>query len=562
MTIPMPAPAAVNPFAHRCEVISDAVGMPRAVGGQFIDQLLTTSNFGEAASSDDRTDQTVVYLVSMAYLGRSATPEEAARISHLLATESPTVIDHSLQSWPACRQIPARNQLVPTDPACTYVDVTHTLFLRRNSGIQRVVRQLAKALAASNHRHAFVRFDERLCGYRPLTEPERARLLDWERFSCFDNKLLLTNQQKTGLKAWLKKAGRSRFGQPVRRVFRTLRDHSREIRRRLKRGLFSQPEPGVCQFFWEGRLLLPEVIAATGQLSSLAPILAAAPLRSTMVFYDLLPISHPECFVSSTVAGFVEYLTLMRHIDQISCISETVRNQLQPLLSTMPRIKPNARSQAHLLAGDFRPTATAVTDESLSSPEPIVLCVGTIEPRKNQTRILRAMVTAQQAGQRFRGIFVGNAGWLNGQFRHELRKARSCGIQVELHEGISDDALAALYRTASLTVYCSVAEGFGLPIVESVMAGVPCLTSNLGSMQEIAEQIGGCSLVNPYSTGSIAAALTRLLGHQNELARLTGEAQQARWHSWSDYCEQLMTFVEADATEQPTSADQSLAHAS
>ena len=93
------------------------------------------------------------------------------------------------------------------------------------------------------------------------------------------------------------------------------------------------------------------------------------------------------------------------------------------------------------------------------------------------------------------------------------------------------------------------------------MAGVPCLTSNLGSMQEIAEQLGGCSLVNPYSTSGIAAALTGLLSDREELDRLTAEARRARWHSWGDYCEQLMTFVAADAAaEQPFSADLSLAH--
>jgi glycosyltransferase involved in cell wall biosynthesis len=92
-------------------------------------------------------------------------------------------------------------------------------------------------------------------------------------------------------------------------------------------------------------------------------------------------------------------------------------------------------------------------------------------------------------------------------------------------------------------VYCSVAEGFGLPVVESVMAGVPCLTSRLGSMQEIADQLGGCSLVNPYSTSAIAAAVLRLLSDREELARLTAEAREARWHSWRDYCEQLMAFA-------------------
>ena len=552
---------ALESLTHRCGVICEAVGLPRAVGGQFIEQALASCDSGGDAASDDRAEQAAIYLVSMAYLGRNATPEEAARISQLLATESPAAIDLNLKAWPACQRIAASNLLIPTDPAVTYVDVSHTLFLRRNSGIQRVVRQLAAALAASNHRHEFIRFDKRLCGYRPLTEAEWARLLNWERFSSFDNKTMLDPQQKSVFKRFLKKAGRSRLGRPVRRFLRVLRDRSREMRRRLKQGLFSRPQPAVCYFFWQGHLLLPEVSTATAQLNFLNATLAAAPLHSTLIIHDFLPVTHPELFVSSASDAFVRYLTLLRHVDQMSCNSETTRQQLEAIRSTIPRFKPKARVAAHLLAGDFGPRklTAPVAEERL--PEPVVLCVGTIEPRKNQTRILRAMVAAQQDGQRFRGVFIGNAGWLNGQFRHELQKARSRGIQVELHEGISDEALAGFYRTASLTVYCSVAEGFGLPIVESVMAGVPCLTSNLGSMQEIAEQLGGCSLVNPYSTSGIAAALTGLLSDREELDRLTEEARRARWNSWSDYCEQLMTFVVVDtAAKQPLSADQSLAH--
>ena len=133
----------------------------------------------------------------------------------------------------------------------------------------------------------------------------------------------------------------------------------------------------------------------------------------------------------------------------------------------------------------------------------------------------------------------------------ELQQARSRGIELELHENISDKSLAEFYQNASLTVYCSVAEGLGLPIVERVMAGVPCLASRLGSMKEIANQLGACSLVNPFSTSEIATAITRLLRNHYELAHLTTEARQARWHTWSDYCEQIMDFVSSNTKNYP-----------
>ena len=596
---------AIDARTHRCKVICQALGLQPAVGGQFVGQV---TQVGKSLTVD-RADNAVAYLLSLAYFGRVAEADEAVRIGQLVDSESPDEIDRALQTWPACREATGRNQFLPTDPDTTYVDVSHTLFLRRNSGIQRVVRKLAAALVESGHRHVFVRFDGRLRGYRPLTEAEQLRLLDWERFGALDRRTV-DPDQKNWLKRRLKQFGRSRYGQPIRRFSRSLRERSRDLRRKLKRGLFGRREQPLCYFLWQGRLLLPEVIGAPGQLDFLPAVLSAAPLQSTMIVYDLLPITHPECFVSNTLSSFVQYLTLVRHVDQISCISDTVRQQLEPLLPAMPRTKPPACITAHLLAGDFQtqPATTAapnrlwmksaavgcddlqprkpsafsgVAQVGCCSPayagkghgglfprtadgrpaEPVVLCVGTIEPRKNQTRILRAMVAAQEAGCRFRGVFAGNAGWLNGQFRDELKAARSRGIHVELHEGVTDNALAELYRTASLTVYCSLAEGFGLPVVESVMAGVPCLTSQLGSMEEIANQLGGCSLVNPHDTSEMAAAIGRLVEDRQELARLTAAAKQAQWWSWRDYCEQLMQFVAADRKPVAIPAEQRVAAA-
>jgi len=565
----MPASSAVDPFSQRCGVICEAVGLPQAVGEPFIRHVQAVGDSIGATAYGDRADQAAAYLVSFAYFGRIATSEESSRIAQLLAHESPAEVDRSLKAWPASNELAAKMHLAPTDADVTYVDVSHTVFTKRNSGIQRVVRQLAEALSASTHRHTFVLFDPQLRGYRELNAAELEQLLDWEKFCTFATKKTGEPRQASRFKQWREKAGRTRFGQPVRQLARVFRDRSRELRRWLKTRPQLVTDPVVCRpaaacFFWQANLLVPELIGNPIQVDVLASVLATAPLRSTLIVYDLLPITHPECFENEAPAGFVQYLTLLRHVDQVSCISSTIRNQVESLIKAIPRTKPSPRLAAHLLTGDFRyrPSTTGVATSS-SQPEPVVLCVGTIEPRKNQTRILRAMVAAQQDGHRFRGVFAGSAGWLNGQFRDELQRARARGIQVELYENISDEALAQLYRTASLTVYCSIAEGFGLPIVESVMAGVPCLTSSVGSMQEIAEQLGGCSLVDPYSPDAIAKSLAMLVSDRNELARLTEEARQARWHSWSDYCEDVMAFVDANsATSLQFPADQGLAQAS
>lgn len=541
-----------NTLTDRCAVICQTLGLPTVSGAKFVEQARATGNSILTPRPDDQGEKLVVYLISMAYFGRLATPDEAVRIGQLLATEQPASIDISLKKWAACREPAAHNLLMPTDPKVVYIDVSHTLFLKRNTGIQRVVRQLAIAITSSSYRHVFIRFDKWLRGYRPLTDTERSQLLAWEEFSSAKKKVFSSTRQTNGLKQRLKEAGKTWLGLPVKKFIRLLRDLSQKIRRNLTCWLWSQPASKKCLFFWQGYLLMPEVITASERLDVLTTVSATTPLHSTLILYDFLPVTHPEFFTNSTPAGFIQYLKLLRHAEQVSCISNTVQKQLESLLPAIPRPKPHVKVTTHLLAGDFGSLPAATVDEDATPTSlPSVLCVGTIEPRKNQTRVLRAMVAAQDAGQQFRGIFVGNAGWLNGQFRTELQQARSRGIELELHENISDKLLAEFYQNASLTVYCSVAEGFGLPIVESVMAGVPCLASRLGSMREIANQLGGCSLVNPFSTSEIATAITRLLRNHNELAHLTTEARQARWHTWSDYCEQIMDFVSSNTKNYP-----------
>ena len=168
--------------------------------------------------------------------------------------------------------------------------------------------------------------------------------------------------------------------------------------------------------------------------------------------------------------------------------------------------------------------------------------MGTIEPRKNQLRILEAMVQAQAHGCRFLGTFVGNAGWLNGGFRDALRRRIEEGYALELHENVSDSTLASLYERSAFTVYCSVAEGFGLPIIESVMRRRVCVTSRRGSMQEVASQLGGCVLVEPEDIDDIASAIRRLVEEPAVLAVHQREADAATWPDWSAYASTIHHF--------------------
>jgi glycosyltransferase involved in cell wall biosynthesis len=274
-------------------------------------------------------------------------------------------------------------------------------------------------------------------------------------------------------------------------------------------------------------------------LESLRLLAATDLVRATMIFYDAIPIRHAEYFLPPTHTVYLRSLSLIQDVHAISCISDAVRNNLDHLLAVMPRHGRPAIAVHHPGADFPAPTARPAAE----AERPLVLSVGTIEPRKNQRRILQAMVAAQAAGARFTGVFAGNAGWLNGVFRTELAAAVAAGHSLELHEHVDDGLLRMLYARSAFTVYCSLDEGFGLPIIESLRHGRPCITSDRGSMREIARRTGGCVLVDPEDTTALAAAVAGLLAEREVLAGLEREAERARWPSWRQYAGQLAGFA-------------------
>ena len=135
-----------------------------------------------------------------------------------------------------------------------------------------------------------------------------------------------------------------------------------------------------------------------------------------------------------------------------------------------------------------------------------VLAVGTLEPRKNLSRLLDAHMQLPEALRaRFPLMVAGGGGWKNEELTEKLAT-----VDHVRHLGAVDRSqLTALYTGAALFVYPSIAEGFGLPILEAMACGTPVLTSNTTSMPEIAG--GAALLVDPHDTTAIARQLEQLL---------------------------------------------------
>jgi glycosyltransferase involved in cell wall biosynthesis len=166
-----------------------------------------------------------------------------------------------------------------------------------------------------------------------------------------------------------------------------------------------------------------------------------------------------------------------------------------------------------------------------------VLCVGSHEPRKNHLAVLEAAERTWRAGLDFGLLFVGGHSWRAEEFGWRLDQLRAAGRPVATRAKVSEALLWASYREARCVMFPSLNEGFGLPVAESLSVGTPVITSDFGSMRELARH-GGALLVDPRDDEALTDALASVLSDDTLHARLRSEALAVPRRSWDTYAAQ------------------------
>ncbi len=173
-----------------------------------------------------------------------------------------------------------------------------------------------------------------------------------------------------------------------------------------------------------------------------------------------------------------------------------------------------------------------------------ILAVGSLQPRKNLVRLIRAYakLRTEQAGFNHQLVIVGRKLWLADEVLAEVSR-RDWAEDVILTGYVGDDDLPALYRSATAFVYPSLFEGFGLPPLEAMACGTPVVTSNTSSLPEVAGD--AALLIDPYDQSSIEDALLRIVQDQPLRARLREKGiEQAGKFSWRDAAEKTLQLYQ------------------
>jgi glycosyltransferase involved in cell wall biosynthesis len=288
---------------------------------------------------------------------------------------------------------------------------------------------------------------------------------------------------------------------------------------------------------WKSRVFLPEV-PEKDLCDRLAALAEFSGNLVTIIGYDTIPIGSADLVTTSESERFARYLTVVKHVDEVLAISESVANEFRGFAAAVA---------AQAVAGPLIHSIPLAADLSGAAVDPVptdmplIVSVGSHEPRKNQDAVLFAVESLLASGLRFRFIFVGGGNRERiAPFDAKLATLRNeRGWDVRSARGMKDSELFALYREARFTVFASVHEGYGLPVVESLSVGTPVLTSNYGSLGEISAA-GGCLTVDPRDDDAIIGAMRALVTDDELIARLSAEARAIPPRTWSDYAADLI----------------------
>lgn len=258
-----------------------------------------------------------------------------------------------------------------------------------------------------------------------------------------------------------------------------------------------------------------------------APIFS--PCRQVTVFHDLQHKRHPEYFRRFDLPFWRFLLWVSAHRShRLIAVSEATRSDLL-------RFYRIPRERVTVVHHGVEPAFSRL---DRSHTEPYLLCVSTLHPHKNLTRLIRAY------GRKERDFPLILAGLRGFHTETIERLIEEMGLQdsVQITGWVPRAELYSLYERARAFVYPSTFEGFGMPVLEALAAGIPVACSDIPPLREVA---GDAVLYfDPLTEGDIASAIERVMTDASLQERLaTVGRERARPFTWERCAEQTLKIL-------------------
>ncbi|MFM9062852.1 MAG: glycosyltransferase family 4 protein [Pirellula sp.] len=453
-----------------------------------------------------------------------------------------------------------------TQPWIT-IDVSHTFGSGKNTGIERVVRNLCREIPRVLDKRGFEspklasHFQGRFIDIDPTLE-ERLRLLgDWERnaqefvpdWIQVAPKWIASVSGSRKLRKWMEPQA-SHLG--IYKLPHHLLRWS-TLSQSVLRG--KTIEPGSTQI-----LILPDAYWTRRDIWKTVQAHRSAGALIATIVYDLIPLTHPQFVGRKRSHKFKNYLDqVIRYSDTIVAISETVAQDVRNYIADEPdpsQLCRDIRSfvlgaelaipRSDSTNGSVRPIINSLFDTAYKNPP--YLMVASFDPRKNHQQALDAFDLLWKTQPELNLCFAGRTGSMCGELMERIENHPKFERGLWVFHDLSDIELHYAYERCSGVLLPSIVEGFGLPIVESLWHGRKTFASDT----PIHREVGGkhCEYFQLHNPEDLANGIRNWEAiRQDAIQNRDGFGQSDRFRpkSWQQSASQLTDIV-LDAWQAPS----------
>lgn len=266
--------------------------------------------------------------------------------------------------------------------------------------------------------------------------------------------------------------------------------------------------------------------------------------KLVLTVHDLSVVHFKEAHQKVQVEYFDKFfLKRLSRADHIVTVSHFVKNEIiEQLGFDESRISAIYNGVDHERFRPMERSELEATCDKFTLPEQFILFVGSIEPRKNLLGLLKAYNgLPDELKSAYPLILAGFKGWNNAEIMREIDRSKA---HIRYLGYLEDTELVHLYNLATLFVYPSLYEGFGIPVLEAMACGTPVLTSNVASLPEVCGD--AAIFADPRDSAQICSKLQRLLQDETLREALVQKGiKQAAKFSWVQSASQHAALFKA-----------------
>jgi glycosyltransferase involved in cell wall biosynthesis len=265
-----------------------------------------------------------------------------------------------------------------------------------------------------------------------------------------------------------------------------------------------------------------------------------------VTIFDFSVILYPEWHPQRRIHYFKKnFGNNLKRADRIIVISDYIKKEAMNFGLPEEKLKTIHLGYDREAFKTYRHKHLEAMRKAYSLPENFMLFVGSIEPRKNLENLVRAYISLDEKIKRdIKLVLAGFKGWQNEKIVEVLKKTKSDVFYLGY---LPNTELGKLYNLATLFIYPSIYEGFGLPPLEAMACGCPVVVSNAASLPEVCGD--AAQYVDPHDVTSIAEGIARVLSNEALRRSLIAKGlERSRLFSWEQAARKHLEVFE-DAAE-------------